>query len=130
MKKQIPAFVAATLMTILIAMVMVVTGANALYNKNTAVVVDSSVSAKNAAVAISVNDQATIQALQNRINEYAAREQQYQQREQQLQQTIQSDQEQVQQAALQVKQIQRLLGALQDRGLITVQSDGSIMINR
>jgi predicted transcriptional regulator len=129
MKKQLPALLAAILMTGIIALVMVVTSANALFNKD---VVDASSSTANtpktAAVSSSAVDQAKIQQLQARIDEYAQREQQYQQREQLLQQTIQSNQDQVQQAARLLQQVKQLLSALQDRGLIRVQQDGSIVL--
>ena len=131
MKKQLPALLAALLMTALITLVMVVTSANALFNKNSTDVANS-VSAKPdaAAVSISAVDQAQIQQLQDRINEYAQREQQYQQREKQYQQTIQDGQQQVQQAAQQIQQIRQLLSALQERGLIVIQPDGSILLAR
>jgi DNA repair exonuclease SbcCD ATPase subunit len=132
MKKQLPALLAAIFMTGIIALVMVVTSANALFNKD---VVDnantSSAVTPNPAAAVSSSsalDQAKIQQLQARIDEYAAREKQYQQREQQFQQTIQSNQDQVQQAARAIQQVKQLLTALQDRGLIRVQDDGSIVL--
>jgi peptidoglycan hydrolase CwlO-like protein len=127
MKKQLPALIAAVLMTVFIALVMVVTSANALLNKN-AVDPSNSASTSAATEAASNASQAQIKQLQDRINEYAQREQQYQQREQQAQQTISNDQQQLQQAALQVQQIQQLLSALQDRGLIRIQNNGTILI--
>jgi TolA-binding protein len=130
MKKQLPALIAAILMTGFIALTMVVTSANALLNKN-AVDPSNSSSATTVTAADSASsvDQAQIQQLQDRINQYAQREQQYQQREQQYQQTISNNQQQVQQAALQVQQIQQLLAALQQRGLIRIQRDGTIVIS-
>jgi tRNA U34 5-carboxymethylaminomethyl modifying GTPase MnmE/TrmE len=124
MKKQLPALLAALLMTGVITLVMVVTSANALFNKNS-VDVTNSISAKPdaAAVSISAVDQAKIQQLQDRINEYAQREKQYQQ-------TIQDGQQQVQEAAQQIQQIRQLLSALQERGLIVIQPDGSILLAR
>jgi predicted PurR-regulated permease PerM len=131
MKKQLPALLAALLMTALITLVMVVTSANALFNKNSTNVVNSvSAQPDSAAVSISAVDQAKIQQLQDRVNEYAQREQQYQQREKQYQQTIQDGQLQVQQAAQQIQQIRQLLSALQERGLIVIQPDGSILLAR
>jgi flagellar motor protein MotB len=131
MKKQLPALLAALLMTGVITLVMVVTSANALLNKNTVDIASSVATAPNAAaVSIAVADQAKIQQLQDRINEYAQREKQYQQREQQYQQTIQSDQQGVQKASQQIQQVRQLLTALQERGLIVIQPNGSIMITR
>jgi peptidoglycan hydrolase CwlO-like protein len=127
MKKQLPALIAAILMTGFIALVMFVTSANALFNTNS---VDPSNSpAANVSVAADTSSSAAqIQQLQDRINEYAQREQQYQQREKQLQQTIQDNQQQVQQAESQIQQIQQLLSALQERGLILIQRNGTILI--
>ena len=128
MKKQLPALLAAIIMTGLITLVMFVTSANALFNQNTVDVANSTSSTDSAAVVSNTTaSQEQITQLQNRINEYAQREQQYQQREQQLQQTIQNDQAQVQQAGEQLQQIQQLLMALQARGLIRIQGN-SIMI--
>jgi len=127
MKKQLPALIAAILMTSIIALVMVVTSANALFNTNS-VDPSNSQTTNVSAPADSNSNAAQIQQLQDRINEYAQREQQYQQREQQLQQTIQSDQQQVQEAASEIQQIQQLLAALQQRGLISIQRNGTILI--
>jgi peptidoglycan hydrolase CwlO-like protein len=127
MKKQLPALIAAALMTIFIALVMVVTGANALFNTNSVDPSNSPAANTSAAVDTSVSA-AQIQQLQDRINEYVQREQQYQQREQQLQQTIQNNQQEVQQATEQLQQIQQLLAALQERGLIRIQRNGTILI--
>ncbi len=129
MKKQLPALVAAILMTAFIALIMVVTSANALLNKNGVDPSNSaSVGTSTSTDSVSSTSQAQIKQLQDRINEYAQREQQYQQREQQYQQTIGSDQLQLQQAAVQFQQIQQLLSALQDRGLIRIQNNGTILI--
>jgi len=112
MKKQLPAFIAATLVTGFIALAMFVTGANALLNKNgTAVSNDPA-----AAVSSSTNiDQAQIEQLQARVNEY-------QQREAQYQQLLQQDQQQLQ-------QYQQFVIAMQQAGLIQIRSDGTILIN-
>jgi TolA-binding protein len=129
MKKQLPALVAAILMTAFIALAMIVTSANALMNKNT-VDPSNSASASTSAATDSIPsaNQAQIKQLQDRINVYAQREQQYQQREQQYQQKLQDNQLRVQQAAAQLQQIQQLLSALQDRGLIRIQNNGTILI--
>lgn len=130
MKKQLPAFLAAILMTAIIALAMVVTSVNALFNKDGVNPVNAVTTTPGSApvTSSSAADQAKIQQLQARIDEYAQREQQYQQREQQYQQLLQSNQDQVQQATRQVQQIQQLLSALQERGLIRIQEDGSIVI--
>ena len=129
MKKQLPALVAAILMTAFIALAMVVTSANALLNKNAVDPLNSAAASTGTSIdSVSNASQAQIKQLQDRINEYAQREQQYQQREQQYQQTLASDQLQLQQAAVQLQQIQQLLSALQDRGLIQITNNGTILI--
>jgi len=110
MKKQLPALIAALLVTGFIALTMMVTSANALLNKNGTVV-----SNDPAAVASTTNvNQAQVEQLQARINEY-------QQREAQYQQLLQRDQEQIQ-------QFRQFLVAMQQAGLIQVRSDGTVVI--
>ncbi len=128
MKKQLPALLAAFLMTGFISLVMFVTSANALFNKNSVDPANSASSTSITSASVSGADQAQIKQLQDRINEYAQREQQYQQREQQYQQTLQSDQQQLAQAAAQIQQFQQFLFALQDRGLIIIQNNGTVLI--
>jgi uncharacterized protein YlxW (UPF0749 family) len=111
MKKQLPAFVAALVITGFIALVMVVTSANALMNKN-----GTTASNAPASVASTNSSQAQIDQLQARIN-------QYQQREVQYQQLLQQDQAQIQ-------QFRQFLFAMQQAGLIQIRSDGTIVINR
>ena len=110
MKKQIPALIAALLITGFIAFAMVVTSANALLNKKGTVVSnDPSVASQTTNV-----DQAQIEQLQARINEY-------QQRELQYQQLLQQDQEQIQ-------QFRQFMVAMQRAGLIQIRSDGTVVI--
>ena len=112
MKKQIPAFFAAMLVTGFIALAMLVTSANAFMNKNgTAVSNDAALSAATTSKSI---DQAQIEQLQARIDEY-------QQRELQYQQLVQQDQQQIQ-------QFRQFLFALQQAGLIQIRGDGTILI--
>ena len=110
MKKQLPAFIAAMLVTGFIALAMIVTSANALMNKNGTVV-----SNNPASVSSTTNiDQAQVEQLQTRINEY-------QQREAQYQQLLQQDQQQLQ-------QYQQFMFAMQQAGLIQIRGDGTILI--
>lgn len=109
MNKQLPAFLAALLVTGLIAMTMVVVSANAYINTN------GTRASSGPSIAQAANaGQAQIDQLQSRINEY-------QQREVQYQQMLQQDQQQLQ-------QVGQLLSALQQNGLIQVQPNGSIAI--
>ena len=110
-KKQLPAFIAALLVTGFIALAMIVTSANALLNKDGTLV--SNDPASNS-TAINV-EQAQFDQLQARINEY-------QQREAQYQQLLQQDQQQLQ-------QYQQFVVAMQQAGLIQVRRDGTILIN-
>jgi len=110
-KKQLPALIAALLVTGFIALTMLVTSANALMNKNGTVVSDNPL-----AVSLTTDvNQAQIDQLQARINEY-------QQREVQYQQMLQENQQQIQ-------QFQQFLAAMQQAGLIQIRRDGTILIN-
>lgn len=113
MKKQLPALLTALLMTGFITLVMVVTSANALFSQGAPASANSATTSNL--------DQAQIQQLQARINEYA-------QREQQLQQQLQSSQTQLSQATNQAEQLQQVLMALEARGLIQIQNNGRILI--
>ena len=116
MKKQLPALFAALIMTVIITLVMAVTSANALFNQNT---VATSASSKTGTG--SDTNSLQIQQLQSRIDEYAQREKQYRQQ-------LQDNQTVQQQDAEQIQQVRQLIGALQSRGLIQVQENGSILI--
>jgi uncharacterized protein YlxW (UPF0749 family) len=132
MKKQLPALITAILVTGFIALVMVVTSVNALFNKNSTAVSNSPTVSQNAAASnvASSMEQAQIKQLQDRINEYQKREQQYQQLLQTDQSQLQQAQAQLQQASAQMEQFKNFVLVLQQRGLITIQSDGSVTINR
>jgi parvulin-like peptidyl-prolyl isomerase len=125
MKKQLPALIAAIIMTGFITLVMVVTSANALFNKNSVPVTNSPTTSQNAGPSL---EQAQIKQLQDRINEYQQREQQYQQLLQTDQTQLQQAQEQLQQASAQMDQFRNFILTLQRRGLISIQSDGSVVI--
>ena len=111
MKKQIPAFLAALIVTGFITLAMVVTGANALINRNGTAVSNDPAAASSTTTNI---NQAQIDQLQARVNEYQQREAQYQQLLQQNQQQIQ--------------QFQQFLFAMQQAGLIQIRSDGTVVI--
>ena len=112
MKKHIPAFLAAVFVTGFITLAMVVTGANALLNKNGTVVSNNPAAASSTTT--NANQSQQIEQLQGRINEY-------QQREAQYQQLLQQDQQQIQ-------QFQQFMFALQQAGLIQIRSDGTVLI--
>jgi peptidoglycan hydrolase CwlO-like protein len=127
MKKQIPALLAAALMTGITAMAMLVVSFSALFNHN-GVTVSNSPSNIALVSASSGNEQAQIVQLQNRINEYQQREAQYQQLLQRDQSQLQQAQAQLDQASQQVQQFQSFIAALQNRGLIRIRNDGSVII--
>ena len=126
--KRKPALIAAFLTTLVIAIVMVLVGANALFNPNSIPVSASptSVAASDngGVVAVSANtttDQ--VQQLNALIAQYQAREQQYQQREQQYQQQLND-------ASGQVQQLQSVLQQLQQMGVIRIDQNGQISVPR
>jgi len=121
MKKQIPALIAAFIVTCVIAGFMVAVSANAYFNQSGVTVSNSPTGAANVSQ-VTNNQQAQIDQLQGRIQEY-------QQREQQYQTILQQDQQQIQQDQQTFQQVQQLLMILQQRGLIQIQNDGRIIIS-
>ncbi len=128
MKKQVWALLAAILMTACIGMGIFAIGGVALFNQNGAQVASSHAQAQ--VVDSSTAQQVQIQQLQSQLAQYQARDQQYQQREQQYQQELSQAQAQLNQDQQEFQQFQLLLNALQQRGLISVTSDGRIFITR
>ena len=129
MKKQSMAILIALLMTACVAASLFAIGGAALVNKNG---VPASNSSSEAAVVSDTNlsqpDQ--IAQLQDLVSQYQDRENQYKQREQQLQDQLSQATAQVQQDQQMFQQVQMLLGALQQRGLITITNDGRVVINQ
>lgn len=128
MKKQFIALTAAILISLVVGTAMFAIGGAALFNRNGITASDGSGASKLANV--STSQDAQIQQLQALIEQYQAREQQYQQREQQYQSMLADANGQVTQFQQQIQQVQMLLQALQQRGIITVTSDGRIFINQ
>jgi len=117
MKKTISAFLAAALITLLLAGSMFLVGQ------------DAQAASAAAQAAVDSGDQsATIQALQSQLTQYQALEQQYQQQLTQAADRINNDTQQIAQANQQLAQYQSLLTQLQENGLITMNSDGTISI--
>lgn len=129
MKKQLAALLAALLMTACVGGSILAIGGVALFNPNGTAAANS-LSQASQVVDANASQQVQIQQLQALVAQYQAREQQYQAREKQYQQQLDQATVQVQQAQQQMEQIQMLLTALEQRGLITVTSDGRIFINR
>jgi peptidoglycan hydrolase CwlO-like protein len=129
MNKQFIAILAALLMTACVGGSMLAIGGVALFNPNGTTAANSQAQAAQV-VDTNTSQQSQIQQMQGLIAQYQAREQQYQARESQYQQQLDQANTQIQQAQQEMQQIQALLNALQQRGLITVTSDGRIYINQ
>ncbi len=124
--KQIRAIIAATIITAIVGLGMLVVGANAIFNTNT-VPMSNSPSDPPAAVSSATGAgpqaQAEISQLQNLVRQYQNRDQQYQSQ-------INQYQSQVGQLNSEVQQLQNVLVQLQQRGIIRIQSDGTIQLGR
>jgi hypothetical protein len=119
MRKQVVAFLAAFFITGVVALAMLIVGANAVLNPN-------GVAVSNSPAAVTVSnstsaDSATVAQLQSQIALYQSREQQYQS-------ALDSDNQQLQQAAQEMQMIQRLLIYLQNQGLIRIDNQGQISV--
>jgi hypothetical protein len=121
MKKQIPALIAAFLVTGLIASFMILTSLNAYFNPNGVPVSNDPATVSNVSQTTDYQ-QAQIAQLQSRIQEY-------QQREQKYEALLQQDQLHIQQDQIQFQQVQQLLFFLQQRGIIRIQSDGRVIVS-
>jgi hypothetical protein len=128
-KKHVAAFTAATLMTACSGAAILAIGGVALFNKSGVNPANSPAQAAKVAD-VSLTTQSQVQQLQSEVAQYQARDQQYQAREQQLTQALNQAQASVQAQQEQTQQVQMLLLALQQRGLITISNDGRIFINR
>jgi uncharacterized protein YlxW (UPF0749 family) len=123
MRKSLLALFAAMFITGLLAMSMVVIGANAMTNQNGTNPSNSSTAVAAAGSTTSSVDQSQLIAqLQAQVAQYQAREQQYQA-------ALTSDNAQLAQVAGEVQTVQQLLAYLQNRGVITIDSQGQIYVN-
>jgi uncharacterized protein YlxW (UPF0749 family) len=131
MTKHMAALAAAVLMTVCAGAAVFAIGGAALFHQSGVMAASSPAQSSKATDASMVQqsqaDQAQVQQLQAQISQYQAREQQYQQELGQAQAAAQQAQGQAQQ---QLQEMQQLLFVLQQRGLITINGDGSITINR
>ena len=121
MRKQLIAFLAAFVITGIVALSMLVVGVNAAINPNGVQVSNSSGQAAVSSSATSSTDQAQIAQLQSLITQYQAREQQYQT-------ALQNDNAQLNQATQEIQMVQRLLTYLQNRGIIQIDNQGQITV--
>jgi predicted Rossmann fold nucleotide-binding protein DprA/Smf involved in DNA uptake len=120
--KHYMAYLAAFLITACMGASMLLIGGSALFNRNGEPVENSASAAASTTQARSA-EQAQVQQLQSLVNQYQARETQYQQE-------LKTAADNLQQANAQLQQYQMLLMALQNRGLISINPDGSISVAR
>lgn len=134
--KKAPALIAAFITTLLVGVIMVAVGANALLNPNSVAAANTpgqvqtvtQPSTTDPAAQNSAAAQAQIQQLQQRVAEYQAREKQYQSQLDQAKQQLSQANTQIQQASSQISQYQGLLQQLARLGIINVTSSGQITV--
>jgi biotin-(acetyl-CoA carboxylase) ligase len=119
--KHLTAVIAALGMTTIVGVAMLGIGLNAMANRNVVPTQDSP--AASTAAQIPAASSAQLQQMQSLIQQYQARDQQYQS---QLSTVVQ----QLNQRNAQLQQFTQLLLELQNRGLILIQPDGTILIPR
>ena len=117
-RKTLPALVAALSMTVFIGLAILGVGLNAFFNHNVALA--QSATPTDSTLVVS---QGTIQDLQTTISQYQAREAQYQD---ELKQAA----DQINQISQQNLQYQQLFQALQNAGVIQINSNGQVFIAR
>jgi peptidoglycan hydrolase CwlO-like protein len=130
MNKQLAAMIAAILMTVCIGFAILAIGGMALFNPNGTAAANSPSQLSSVSPEQPAQDQAQIQQLQSQIAKYQQQQLQYQQRETLLQQQLDQANAEIKSAQNQVQQIQALLTTLQQRGIITIASDGQVFINK
>jgi uncharacterized protein YlxW (UPF0749 family) len=122
MKKTVLPLFAAFLVTAVIGLGMFGIGGNAATNKNGAPVLDSpTASSSEPGTNQQQTNQATLEQLQNLV-------QQYQQREQQYQSELSMAQQQINQDETALQQYQQLMALLQSRGIIAIDGQGRIFV--
>ena len=121
MRKQFVAFLAAFIITGVVALSMLVVGVSAAVNPNGVAVSNTPASSASKTASTSVSDQVVIAQLQSQLATYQARDQQYQA-------ALASDNQQLSQASQEIQMIQQLLAYLQNRGLIQIDSQGQITV--
>ena len=123
MKKPFMAVLIALFVTACVGASIFAIGGAALVNKNVIPASNSPAQASNASIVNSAQQTDQVGQLQGLIS-------QYQDREQQLQQELAQANAQIQQDQQTLQQVQTLLGALQQRGLIRLTNDGRIVITQ
>ncbi len=129
--KHISAIIAGVLITGLVAIAILAIGGSALLNSNTVPVLAAPASTTASSTSSDpqvAQLQAEVQQLTDRVNQYQQREQQYQGELQQAASQVSQANDQANQAASEIQQYQQLLAVLAQRGIIRIQSDGTILI--
>jgi peptidoglycan hydrolase CwlO-like protein len=142
--KRLQGIIAATIVTIVISLGMLVIGADAATNVNSVPVnnspkgVPAAASLASAASSSTANasaqtahdtaQAAQLTAMQAQIDQLQGLVKQYQTREQQYQTELKSQAQKLATANNQANTFQQVLTALQDRGLIQITSDGRIFV--
>ena len=129
MSKHAAALAAAVLITVCAAVAIFAIGGAALINQAGVKAANANSNGAGGSDAAIVQ-RTQLEQMQVQILQLQAREEQYRERERQYQQVLDEAQSKVQAAQEQSQQLQSLLNELQERGLITIGSDGSIIINR
>ena len=121
MKKTLPAFIAAILVTVILGAGMFMIGQSA---------VGASSAQAAAATTNNAASAATVTQYEQLISQYQARETQYQGQIAQAIGQINTANQQLTTDSQQIQQYQSLISQLQNSGLITVGSDGTVTINQ
>ena len=124
--KRFQGLVAAAAITLVLALGMVVIGVDAASNTNTAPILSSPA---QASLASALASQAQADQSQAQIAQLQSLIKQYQDREKQYQSEIQSLSQKLNDASAQTDQLQQILMALQQRGIIQITRDGRIFVN-
>ncbi len=133
--KPLPAILASLAITAVIAIGMLVIGANALLNPNTVPVANASNSAATSGGVAAVSDPSVVSTpngatSDQQIAQLQALVKQYQDREAQYQTQLNNAAQQLDQANQQLQSYQQLISALEQRGIIRLDQNGNITIFR
>lgn len=121
MKKSIPAFIAALLITAVLGAGMFLIGQDAL---------GTSIAKAEAAATTGTVSADTVAQYEQVVAQYQTRESQYQAQLNQASQEINAANQQLEAASQQIQQYQDLLMQLQNSGLITISGDGTVTLNQ
>jgi septal ring factor EnvC (AmiA/AmiB activator) len=145
MTKAVPAILFAVATTALVGIAILLIGANALFNPNTVPVVSAATAPTTASVDAAVGqtaqsqnmDQQKLAQMSQLLQQYQDREKQYQQRLDEAAKRLNDANQQIRQANQTIEQsnqsiqtYQQILVELQRRGLIRIDNNGQIFLQR